>query len=131
MRELNIENYNLHLKPLKGKKWELVEDFEWALSNGDIIRIPAGTITDLSSVPRFLWYPFSPYGDFLIAAIVHDYLYISKHREGRKFADKEMLIISNRFNNSSVFKRVDNKLRYRAVRLFGWYYWRYKDFQGN
>ncbi len=40
-----------------------------------VITVPAGTITDLASVPRILWSVFPPHGRWAKAAIVHDYLY--------------------------------------------------------
>lgn len=95
--------------------FRLLKDITVQLSNGDVVTIPRGFKTDLSSVPNFLWSVFSPYGNFLLAAIIHDYLYV-KDYISQKFADKEMLIWSDRINPKN---RVDNYLRYIAVRLFG------------
>lgn len=96
-------------------KFVLVKHLTIKLSNGDIITIPKGFRTDLSSVPNFLWPLLSPYGDFLLAAIIHDYLYV-KDYISQEFADKEMLIWSNVINPR---KKWDNYLRYWGVRLFG------------
>lgn len=97
------------------KKWKVIEPISVQLSSGDYVTIPKGMITDLSSVPRFLWSLFPPYGNFLIASLVHDYMYIY-NSEPRHIADKEMLFISNKYNKN----KLDNYLRYIAVRLFGW-----------
>lgn len=40
-----------------------------------LISVPIGYVTDLTSVPRFLWSIFPPHGKYAKAAIVHDYLY--------------------------------------------------------
>ena len=111
----------IKLKFIKGKKWEVEEPIVVKLSNEYFITIPKGFRTDLSSVPKILWGIFPPFGNFLLASIVHDYLYVIKYKSNRAFCDKEMLIISNKLNKN----KIDNYLRYWAVRLFGWIYWRY------
>ena len=103
----------------KGKKWKTFNQIDVPLSDGSILKIPKGFETDLSTVPKFLWGILPPFGNFLLAAIVHDYLYVTKDDRGRNFADKEMLIISNKKNKN----KVDNYFRYFAVRLFGGLYW--------
>lgn len=99
---------------VKSPQWELAEAIEYTLSTGQIIRIPLGFLTDLSSVPKFLWSLFPPFGDFLLAAIVHDYLYKTR-LVSRKQADKEMLLLSNQLNHN----KADNYTRYAGVRAFG------------
>jgi hypothetical protein len=37
------------------------------------IRVPVGTVTDLTSVPRLLWVAFPPHGRYAETAIVYDY----------------------------------------------------------
>jgi len=110
------------LQYLEDKYWLLLDDMKHKLHNGDEIIIPKGMKTDLSSTPKFLWGLMPPYGDFLLGAIVHDWLYISDYqrnkigfKRAREFADKEMLIISNEINNN----KVDNWIRWAGVRLFG------------
>jgi len=103
----------------KGKKWKTFNQIDVKLSDGSYLEIPKGFSTDLSTVPKSLWGVLPPFGNFLLAALVHDYLYVTKDKRGRKFADKEMLIISNENNNN----KVDNYFRYYAVRLFGGLYW--------
>ena len=112
----------INLTHIGGKKWMTGSEIKHTLHNGKEITIPKYFKTDLSSVPRFLWWPLPPYGDFLLAAIVHDYLYVNQ-TESRSFSDKEMLIVSNKINKN----KIDNYTRYFGVRLFGWYYWKYYD----
>lgn len=107
-------------------KWVLLESIEVKLSSGEVITVPDGLKTDLSSSPRLLWGLFPPYGDFLLAAIVHDYLYIYNFKKdilgdksARKFADYQMLYLSNIYSKN----KIGNYLRYWAVRLFGHRVW--------
>ncbi len=100
----------------------LSEEIEYKLSNGEVIVVPRGFETDLSSVPRFLWSFSPPYGDFLLAAILHDWMYASDYRRGelgnsqaRKLADIEMLKWSNKLNKN----KFDNYFKYYGVRLVG------------
>lgn len=102
-----------------GKKWKTANELKVELSDKSILIIEKGFETDLSTVPKFLWGIFPPFGNFLIAAIVHDYLYKTKDKRGRKFADMEMLRISNKLNKN----KLDNYTRYFAVRIFGGLYW--------
>lgn len=91
----------------------------------EVINIKEGFIWDLSSVPRPLWGLLPPDGDFELASLIHDYLYIYK-QVSRKEADKEMLLwskIISGTNNKISLRNIDNYVRYYAVRAFGWIYW--------
>jgi hypothetical protein len=106
--------------------WELSQSIVVKIANGDLVTIPSGFGTDLSSVPRVLWPVMPPFGNFLVAAITHDYLYHINYletelgtKEARKLADDTMLYLSNKYNNETIGQRIDNHLRYAAVRLFG------------
>jgi len=108
--------------------WELGKNISITLSNGDIIVIPKGFQTDFSSVPEFTWSITKPFGDFLLAPIVHDWMYRTQYRKeelgtygARLFADKEMLSISKLTNTKKWHNKLDNNVRYFGVRLFGWY----------
>ena len=96
------------------------------LSNGDKIVIPGGFRFDGSSVPKFLRSIFSTYGPFLLSAMIHDWLYKTDYKrelwglkKAQLFSDDEMLIWSEVMNYASKRQRLNNKLRHRAVRLFG------------
>ncbi|HYH15828.1 MAG TPA: hypothetical protein VD794_11435, partial [Flavisolibacter sp.] len=60
----------------------------------------------------------SPFGDFNLAAILHDDLYINKGCT-RDFADLEMLIWSEAINPNPD----DNHIRYQMVKRFGGKWW--------
>ena len=111
------------LKYKGGEIWEIEKQIIHILHSGEKITIPEGFKTDLSSVPRILWGVLPPFGSFLLASLVHDYLYTLDQTRGRKFADKEMLIVSNKINKN----KIDNYLRYWGVRVFGWIYFKYLD----
>lgn len=128
MREIKqVKALTLTYKIGGGRKcWVTVSKRVFRLSNGDVITIKPGFEWDLSSVPRFLWWLFPPFGDFILGALVHDWMYFNDYkieelgaREARKFADKQMLFISRQYNNRNVWCRLDNNIRYIAVRLFG------------
>lgn len=76
-------------------------DVAWRDGDGNwqAISVPAGLITDLTSVPRLLRWIVGRVGPWLEAAIVHDYLYIAWQdvpgkaavEADRRFADDLML----------------------------------------
>ena len=132
--EDNIKTFlidgGLKIKPIypieEFKHWELVEDIEIKLSTNHTITILKGFRFDGSSTPRFLWWALPSYGDFLFGAFLHDYLYDCKfynkyytRYEAQKMADKEMFHWSNVLNSKNWRKKLDNKIRYYGVRLFG------------
>lgn len=106
------------------KWWEISVPIHIKLiyNNKDII-IEPGFDTDGSSSPRWLWSFLPPFGDFLFAAIVHDYLYVERpFGITQEEADKEMYNWSQIINDN----RFDNKFRYWWVRMLGWLAWEKK-----
>jgi len=99
-------------------KWKLTEPFEYVVGSlenpEDIIKIPAGFITDFASTPRFLWSIFPPFGKYGKAAVLHDYLY-GTQKYSRKKCDKTFL------EAMGVLKvpKWKRYMMYYAVRLFG------------
>lgn len=119
-------------KQLGDFSWELSEKIIVTLSNGETVIIPKGFKTDLSSVPEFFWGVQKPFGDFILAPIVHDFMYRTRYKvdelgfyDARLFADKEMLSISKKTNFKKWHNRLDNIVRFYEVRLLGWYTYRY------
>lgn len=124
-KENPINKKRIYPARTRWKQYVLTEDVRIQLSLGHMIRIPKGFQWDLSSVPRLFWPILPPDGDFEIAALIHDYLYINKSAVGvnRKQADQEMLIWSNKVNDHHWGKLLDNRTRYIGVRWFGWLFW--------
>lgn len=84
------------------------------------VKIPAGFLSDGASIPRAFWSIFSPFGEYLRAAIVHDFLY-SK--------DSDDLFPCNRKTADLIFKEamfnigigwLQREIIFRAVRMGGW-----------
>ena len=106
--------------------WEIGADLFVTLSvsnyDGEQIVIPKGFRTDLASVPRVFHSVINTYGDFIIAAIIHDWLYKTDYKrdllgdyQGRLMADREMRIWSDKYNSSTF----ENVSMYWGVRMFG------------
>ena len=113
-RYVSNDKYFITLRPVKIQLSE------------STITIPKGYRFDGSSVPKFLRGLFPRYGAFMFAALIHDWLYYTDHKrdvlgikKARKYADKEMLIWSNKINNRTFGNYIDNYIRYWAVRIAG------------
>lgn len=108
------------------KYWVVLRDIPVQLSNGQTIIIEEGFRTDLSSVPQFLWGLYPPYGDFLLASLIHDWLYTHNkhkaepaHNMTKAESDYEMFLWS-----CVLHKNIgENRSRLRAVKLFGRGWW--------
>jgi hypothetical protein len=114
----------------KADWWELYEPFETTLSDGSVILVPAGYVTDFASVPMLLWSFFPPIGKYNRAALVHDYLYDLQYKQkelgeqaARKFADEQFLYLANEINPQASIRHY---IMYWMVRVFGVYAWRAK-----
>jgi hypothetical protein len=117
-------------------QYRLDVTLEIQLSNGMNITIPEGFEWDLSTVPRFAWGFLAPDGDFELAYLIHDYLWVNKeemaiHFEyydmnfNQKFTDDEMLKwakVTNGTKKISI-RNIDNYTRYYGVSFFGWLVW--------
>jgi hypothetical protein len=64
------------LRPISGFNFEVVVDCR--VDELDITII-AGSVTNLTSAPRFFWWLIPPHGDTKAASIVHDYMIRSGH----------------------------------------------------
>ena len=58
--------------------------------SGDRITVPVGFETDMASIPRPMWAILPPFGRYMPAAIVHDYLYVTQTRS-RQLSDDVFL----------------------------------------
>lgn len=123
----------------KWRQYKLEKTVVFQLSNGEILEIPKGFTYDRSSVPRIFWAILPPDGDFDAAALIHDWLYQNSRvvigqwfegnsRKARRFADDEMWCWSKAVNGTKriSLQRVDNYIRHKGVRWFGWTQWNKK-----
>lgn len=108
------------VKPFADNKaWVLVEDLRYSIgTTGVTIVVPAGFVTDFASIPKPLWWWFSPHDFYSKAAVVHDYLYWTQ-RCTREQADN-LLLIAMQESDVSPVKR---KAVYLGVRAGGWAAW--------
>lgn len=62
-----------------GTQWVVMEDLVFSIKTdaGESLKItvPKGFVTDLASTPREIWSLYPPFGKYLTASILHDYLY--------------------------------------------------------
>ena len=88
-----------------------------------MITVPAGFDTDLASVPRLFWRIFPPSGVYNKAAVVHDWLYVTRkigpHAVCRAEADAVLLEAMDTLGVGWW----ERTTMYRCVRLFGWIVW--------
>ena len=105
------------LRMLDNYCWQVLAAFEYHVGSypsEEVITVPAGTITDLASVPRILWAVFPPHGRYAKAAIVHDYLY--EHGIGSKAWADQVFLEAMEVLGTPPWRRW---AMYWAVRLFG------------
>ena len=118
-----MEKTKLILEPISNGKAILLEEYVYDI-NGYLIRVPKSFITDGASVPKSLQWLYNPYGKYINAAVIHDYLYSTYNNTGinRTLADKI-------FNFIMKETGVDNRTRrkfYLAVKYFGEISWKPK-----
>lgn len=114
---------------IPGKKyaWQVTVDCSFELGKRTVM-IPKGYEFDGHTVPRFLWWLFSPNKRDIYAALAHDILYEFNKTIGvtRKEADDvyKKLINDPNYKVSSV----RSWLFPQVVKLFGWayFYWNAK-----
>lgn len=80
---------------------------------GSVHIIQQGFVTDLASIPRILWIIWPPFGNYLEAAVLHDYLY-SKGLN-KQCADKTFLFVMEIYGVGWITRN----LFYLAVKIFG------------
>lgn len=101
-----------------GTQWIVWEDMDFIVEFEDkstgTIRVPKGFVTDLASTPPEVWKWYPPFGKYLTASILHDYLYW-RQTCTQEEADK---IIAQAMRDAKV-PEADLASFYVALRLFG------------
>ena len=98
--------------------FRLTEDIEIEISDGTVFLIKEGFEYDGASVPYIFQPLFPKFGIYAYNSFVHDVLYYMLYKS-RKFADNEHFIWGCAIGT----KELDNDIRHRFLRLFGWIYW--------
>lgn len=103
-----------------GRHWILRETLVYEFGDtGQQIVVPSGFVTDFASIPRALWWLYSPAGTYASAAVVHDYLYweqVCSRAEADTFFKMGMREVN--------VSRATTWIIYRAVRLGGGGAWK-------
>ena len=118
-----MEKTKLILEPISNEKAILLEEYVYDI-NGYLIRVPKSFITDGASVPKSLQWLYNPFGKYIKAAVIHDYLYSCYNNTGinRTLADK---IFRHIMKETGVDKRTCRRF-YNAVKYFGATSWKTK-----
>ena len=118
-----MEKTKLILDPISNGKAILLEEYVYDI-NGYLIRVPKSFITDGASVPHSLQLLYNPYGKYINAAVVHDYLYSCYNNTGinRTLSDK---IFRHIMKETGIDNRTRRKF-YMAVKCFGETSWKSK-----
>lgn len=117
------------------RKWKLVENWHFTLSNGIEIVLPKDFIFDGASIPRLFWFLLSPVGLLLIPALIHDYGYrydqlwkkdengqivAFQKNAGRRYWDKLFRNVGEEVNGFAVI----DSIAWLGVRLGGSCNWK-------
>lgn len=102
------------------RRWEVMEDWTYTLSNAEEIFIPKGFVMDGASIPKGFRNIVSPVGVLYIAAIAHDKKYADPEGMTRKEVDELFLNVANETNELKIL----NRSCYGLLRAFGWVAWR-------
>ena len=118
-----MEKTKLILDPISNGKAILMQDYIYSI-NGYDIKVFKGFVTDGASVPHSLQWLYNPYGKYINAAVVHDYLYSTYNITGinRTLSDK---IFRHIMKETGVDSRIVRKF-YAAVKYFGATSWKSK-----
>ena len=118
-----MEKTKLKLEFISNKKAVLLQDYIYSI-NGYDIKVFRGFITDGASVPKSLQWLYNPFGKYIKAAVIHDYLYSTYNNTGinRTLSDK---IFRHIMKETGVDSRIVRKF-YAAVKYFGATSWKTK-----
>lgn len=112
------ENLDLRWLKTSGGRlyWELLSQLIYVADSGEVFIIPMGFKTDGATVPRIFWPIFPPMWKYSKAAVLHDYLIVSKIKtfpEANTYFREAM--ISLEVNSTQLW------FMYQAVCLWYWF----------
>lgn len=106
-----------------GRNWKLLAPIQYTANDGTEYFAPKSSPTDGASTPAIIWSKLPPFGDYWLAAILHDSAYQNtlQLKDGTKAAlqrDQCDELIREAMENSGV-DDVTIEIIYDALRLFG------------
>jgi hypothetical protein len=108
---------SFHQNP-DGRTFTTDNEFKFVTKAGWVITVPAGTVTDLASVPRIFWTILPSWGTYTDAAILHDHLY--RYQPCTKREADDVLLEAMIDTNVVPWQRF---VIYEGVRLGGYRSW--------
>jgi len=112
------------------RHWKVTKSMFIRLSDKRMLIIPAGTIWDGASVPKWLWWLFKPIDEGALGDLIHDQLWVNKETElkhfdfqiyeARKFADDERV---NWRNSHAPNKKMKTKITNFVIRNIGGFFY--------
>jgi hypothetical protein len=102
-----------------GRNWRVDEVFSYVAQDKSMVTVPIGFVTDLASIPRFLWSLWPPEGLYTDAAVVHDCCYAQQFFT-RLRCDQILLEAMEDLGVSWWTRHVI----YIGVRIGGWMAWK-------
>jgi hypothetical protein len=72
---IGFSTKELKVSSSDGHNFVLLEPFTYTTKDGTVIEVPAGTTSDGASTPQTIWASLPPFGNYWMAAYLHDYLY--------------------------------------------------------
>jgi len=102
-----------------GQDSVLIAPLEYKIGQSEfIITVPAGFVTDFASTPHAIWASLPPTGHYLLAALVHDFLYWDQGCTRRQADDLLYAAMAE-----SQVKSSDRDNIWKAVRRIGGAAW--------
>lgn len=86
---------------------------------GASVTVPEGTMSDGASVPQFFWNRYPPFGQYLNAAVVHDWYCILGHAGKSPVDFKTAALIFREAMAVEGVGKWKRNVMYQAVRWFG------------
>lgn len=128
MKLSEIEHPKLLLLP--DGRHELQEDFIYTWKHAGailIVQVPPGYVTDLASVPRWLWWLIAHHELGFAAPLVHDFLYTHKGRVmGQEWSRWDVDRLFGRMMREEGVARWRRRMGFWAVHVFAWIFWKGK-----
>lgn len=110
--------------------WILEESYTYSTAEFRLT-IGAGFEFDLSSLPRVIWPVIAPFELSIVAPLVHDFIYRYRGKAPREavtpfreFTRAETDLLFKQIMDAEHVEAWRSTAAYRAVRMFGWMYWR-------